>query len=110
MVGASSESRGGSREPQPLSTALAELIALRGFARKQGHDDLQRAWDAVAETEWAGLAKPLKIQKGVLHVSVGSAALLSQLAAFHAAELTGKLQARYPRLQIRSLKFQLAGR
>jgi predicted nucleic acid-binding Zn ribbon protein len=110
MARAGLESVGGSRDPQPLATALAELIALRGFARKQGHDDLQRAWEAVAEPEWASMAKPLKIQKGVLHVSVGSAALLSQLASFHAVDLTGKLQAQYPRLQIRSLKFQLAGR
>lgn len=110
MTFAGPESAGRSRDPQPLSTALAELIALRGFARKQGHDDLQRAWEAVAEPEWAAMAKPLKIQKGVLHVSVSNAALLSQLAAFHAAELAGKLQSQFPRLQIRSLKFQLAGR
>lgn len=110
MVQSGSAEFGGSREPQPLATALAELIALRGFARKQGHDDLQRSWIAVAEAEWSGLARPVKIQKGVLHVTVDSAALLSQLASFHSSLLVKKLQEQFPRLQVRSIKFQLAGR
>ncbi|MDB5387747.1 MAG: hypothetical protein JWM11_3393, partial [Planctomycetaceae bacterium] len=39
-----------SQDPGPLhlSKALAELIALRGFARPQGDAQLQAAWDQAA--------------------------------------------------------------
>ena len=45
-----------SQEPQPLSIALAELIALRGFARVRSDDELRSAWQRVAGEELAAQA------------------------------------------------------
>ena len=36
-------------DPLPLSAAIAELIALRGFARRQADTELQDAWAAATD-------------------------------------------------------------
>lgn len=98
-----------SRDPQLLSSALAELIALRGLARTRAASDLEEAWSHVAGDQWALATRPLKISRGVLHVEVKSAALLGQLVAFHRVELTSRFQQQVPHLNVKSIKFKLAG-
>jgi hypothetical protein len=93
-------------EPQPLSLALAELIAVRGFARGRADDDLQRAWREAAG-EFASSTRALKVARGVLLVEVSSTGVLSELVSFHAAELTARMQRQAPHLRIKSLKFRL---
>jgi len=93
-------------EPQPLSLALTELIAVRGFARVRAEDDLQRAWKAAAG-DFASMTRPLKVVRGVLSVEVRSPAVLNELVSFHAAELTKRMQREAPQLRIKSLKFRL---
>jgi hypothetical protein len=94
-------------DPQPLSAALAELIALRGFARRQAETDLQEAWAAAIGPKWASHTRPGRIIRGVLQVEVNSAALLSELSGFHGLELTQRLQESAPQLKIKGIRFRL---
>lgn len=96
-------------DPQPLSVALAELIALRGFARIRGDDELQAAWKQVAGEELAGHSRPLQISRGVLTVSVSSAPLLNELASFRSAGLLQLFKQSFPHLKVKNLKFRLNG-
>ncbi|MDZ4686967.1 MAG: DUF721 domain-containing protein [Planctomycetaceae bacterium] len=93
-------------DPQPLSLALAELIAVRGFARTRADDDLQIAWRTAAG-ELAQSTRAVKVARGVLSVEVTSTGVLSELVSFHASELTAKMQRQAPQLRIKSIKFRL---
>jgi predicted nucleic acid-binding Zn ribbon protein len=96
-------------DPQPLSVALAELIALRGFARVRGDEELHSAWKQIAGDEVAGQTRPLQIKRSVLTVAVSSAPLLNELVSFQSAELLGRLKQQFPHLNVKSLKFRLNG-
>lgn len=96
-------------DPQPLSVALAELIALRGFAHVRGDDELRSAWKSAAGEELAGQTRPLQVKRGVLTVAVSSAPLLNELVSFRSAELLGRLKQQCPHLNVKSLKFRLNG-
>lgn len=97
------------RDPQPLSRALSELISLRGYARVQGDRQLQAAWLDAAGSAVARQSRAVAIRRSVLHVTVGNAPLLSELAAFHKATILETLRTRFPDLRIRDLKFRLDG-
>jgi len=98
-----------SREPQPLSIALAELIALRGFARVHSGDELQIAWKSVIGEGLAGQTRPMQVVRGTLTVSVETAPLLNELVSFQSAELLSRLKQQFPQLNVKRLKFRLSG-
>jgi hypothetical protein len=97
----------GGPEPQRLSLALTELIALRGYARVRGDAQLQAAWADAAGATVARQSRAVAIRRGVLLVSVGHAPLLSELAGFHRQSILARLGERYADLKIRDLKFKL---
>lgn len=97
------------RDPLPLSVALSELIAIRGFARVRSDSELEAAWKQVSGTELSAKTRPLLISRGILTVSVENAPLLSELASFQGPELLQKLKQQYPHLKIKTLKFKLSG-
>ena len=94
-------------EPQPLSAALAELIARRGFARVQGSAQLVGIWKQVAGAQFADKTKVIGLKRGVLEIAVNSSGLLSQLASFHQAPLLKTLKTEHPDLKIKDLRFKL---
>ncbi len=93
--------------PQKLSLALGELIALRGYARARGDAQLQSAWTDAAGTTIARQTRAVAIRRGVLHVAVDHAPLLSELAGFYRQAFLQKLQELHAHLGIRDLKFKL---
>jgi hypothetical protein len=95
-------------EPTRLGAALGELIARRGYARVEEHRQYREAWSAVAE-EWKRHTQVSRVQRGQLIVEVDHAALVGELAGFHAAGLLARLQTEYPALKIKGLKFRLKG-
>ncbi|HEY0984088.1 MULTISPECIES: DUF721 domain-containing protein [unclassified Schlesneria] len=97
------------RDPLPLSIALSELIALRGFARVRSENELEAAWKQVAGPDLAAQTRPAKLSRGTLTVAVDNAPLLSELASFQGPELLQLIRQRYPHLNIRTLKFKLSG-
>jgi hypothetical protein len=102
-------SRGGGSErgPQRLSLAVGELIAFRGYARVRGDAQLQSAWADAAGKTIARQTRAVAIRRGVLHVSVDHAPLLSELAGFYRQSFLEKLQELHAHLNIRDLKFKL---
>ena len=96
-------------EPQHVSRALSDLIALRGFARVRGDAQLSALWNEVAGTVIGDQTKVLGIRRGVLNVGVSNAPLLSELASFHMTSLLESIQNRRPDLQIKRLKFRMNG-
>ncbi len=94
-------------EPQRLSSALSELIAIRGYARVRGDAQLQSAWAETAGVVIARQTRAVAIRRGVLHVAVDHAPLLSELAGFYRQSLLEKLQKQHADLKIRDLKFKL---
>ena len=93
--------------PQKLSLALSQLIALRGYARPRGDAQLQNAWRDAAGQPIAKQSRAVAIRRGVLHVSVGNSALLSELTGFHKQTLLEKLTELHADLKIKDLKFKL---
>lgn len=93
--------------PQRLSQALSELIAFRGYARVQGNAQLQSAWAGIAGATIARQSRAVAIKRGVLHVSVASAPLLSELAGFYRVAFLDKFRELYADLRIQDLKFRL---
>src|SRR5258707_15597457 len=87
--------------PQRLALALAELIAQRGYARVRGDAQLQLAWAEAAGATIARQTRAMAIRRGVLHVAVDHAPLLSELAGYYRQTLLEKIQERNADLNIR---------
>jgi hypothetical protein len=95
------------RGPQRLSLALAELIALRGYARPRGDADLQTAWRDAAGQTIGKQTRAVAIRRGVLQISVAHSALLAELNGFYKQTLLAKLTELHAHLKVRDLKFKL---
>ena len=96
-------------EPSRLSSALTELIALRGYARFEENRQYHTAWKAVAQEEWQAQARVSRVTRGQMIIEVDHAPLLSELSGFHAQHLLRRLQTEFAPLKIRNLKFRLKG-
>ena len=94
-------------QPQHLSNALSEFIALRGLARIRGDAQLEALWRDVAGSVVASQTKVQGIKRGVLQVSVSNSPLLSELVMFHKFSLLKALQEKHPNLNVHELKFRL---
>ena len=95
--------------PRHLSNVLSELIALRGFARQDGDEQLQEDWKQVAGDQFAKSTKVLGLRRGVLQIAVANAPLLSQLVSFHKQTLLARLQKDHPEYRIENVQFRLRG-
>ena len=97
------------KDPGPLhvSRALAELIAVRGFARAQGDAQLQAVWDQAAGAEIATHTKVGELNRGTLQVLVANPALMAELNGFHKATILQTLRETRPEYKIKQLKFKL---
>lgn len=96
-------------EPLQLSSALSELIALRGYARVEEFRQYREAWAAVADANWLKQTRIAKVSRGQVTIEVDNAPLLSELSGFYTKELLKRLQADFAALKIKSLKFRLTG-
>ena len=97
------------RDPLPLSIALSELIALRGFARVRSENELEEAWKKVAGPDLAKQTRALAIIRGTLTVAVENAPLLSELVSFQGPELLDQFKKQVPHMKVKTLKFKLSG-
>jgi len=97
-------------DPRHLSSALSELIALKGLARVRGETQLAAVWSQAAGPEIAVGTQVRCIRRGVLHIDVTNAALMGELAGFHKQSLLATLREQHADLRIRDLKFRLRGK
>src|SRR5262249_2876994 len=93
--------------PQRLGSALAELIARRGYAQVRGDAQLQSAWADAAGAVVARQTRAVAIRRGRLHIRVDHAPLLAALAGYSRQGLPGKIQQQTAALRLRDLKFTL---
>jgi len=68
---------------------------------------LQSAWAQTAGATIARQTRAVGIRRGVLHVAVDHAPLLSELAGYYRQSLLEKLREKHADLKIRDLKFKL---
>ena len=94
-------------DPVPLSAALAELIARRGFARTKGVAQLAVMWREVAGEKFATMTKAISLQRGIFEIGVMNSAMLSELSTFHRSTSLAQLQAKYPDQKIPDFKLKL---
>lgn len=93
------------RDPVPLSSVLAELIAIRGFNRVSASKQLADAWETAAGSVIAKKTKTMGLKNGVLQVGVSNSALLGELKSFYHTELLIKLRKAEP--TIRDIRYRL---
>ncbi len=94
-------------EPVHIGEIMREWIARKGIANRGGLEELRRLWEEAVGERIAAHTRVLKLSHGVLHVAVGNAPLLSELAAFHKPRLLKTLREQVP--AIRDIRFQLRG-
>lgn len=94
-------------DPQPLSAAISELIARRGFARMQGTSQLVAIWKQVVDERTAERTKVLGLKRGVLEVGVTNSALLNELVSFQKTGLLARLKAEHSEQNIKDIRFRL---
>lgn len=103
----------GPRGPQPLSLAIAQVVALRGIAQEGSSVRLAAAWKDVAN-EVGGesivrATRVVNLNRGILLIAVGSAPVLGEIVSFHKQALLKGLKEQHPDLKIRDLKFKQQG-
>ncbi|GAB4139612.1 MAG: hypothetical protein Tsb009_08620 [Planctomycetaceae bacterium] len=97
-------------KPQPLSAALSELIAKRGWGGGQAEAQLADEWKQVVGENVAKNTRVQGLSRGILNITVANAPLLSELVAFHKFDFLQQLQSLHPEWKLRDLKFRLQSR
>lgn len=75
-----------------LGDILAKLFVARGWGRRQGRKQLERAWEEAVGPEHAAHTRVSVLRRGILEVEVNSPILLQELAHFHKRRLIERLQ------------------
>ncbi|MFO0929042.1 MAG: DUF721 domain-containing protein [Gemmataceae bacterium] len=92
--------------PEKLGEILGRLFTSRGWGRRQGQLQLERAWTAVAGPEFAPHTRIGAFRRGVLEVQVGNAVLLQELTHYHRRRLLEGLRRQLPNTPITDLRFR----
>lgn len=95
-----------SRGPQPIATALADLMARTGFARVQGAAALEAAWREAAGPWAERFTRVGALRRGKLEVVVSNSTFVQELSFQKPALLTALRQA-LPEEEIRDLRFRV---
>jgi hypothetical protein len=96
--------------PEPLREILARLFTARGWGRRQGRLQLERAWAGAVGLEHATHSRVLGLKRGIFEVEVDSAVLLQELAHYHKRRLLEELRSRLPGHDIKELRFRAGAR
>jgi predicted nucleic acid-binding Zn ribbon protein len=96
--------------PEPLREILSRLFTARGWGRRQGRLQLERAWAGAVGLEHATHTRVLGLRRGVFEVEVDSAVLLQELAHFHKRRLLDELRTRLPGHDIKEVRFRAGAR
>jgi len=96
--------------PEPLKEILSRLFTARGWGRRQGRLQLERAWAAAAGQEYAIHSRVLGLRRGVFEVEVDSGVLLQELAHYHKRRLLDELRGKLPGHEIKEVRFRAGAR
>jgi len=95
--------------PEPLKEILSRLFTARGWGRRQGRLQLERAWAGAAGDDYANHSRVLGLRRGIFEVEVDSGVLLQELAHYHKRRLLGELRSRLPGHEIKEVRFRSGG-
>jgi predicted nucleic acid-binding Zn ribbon protein len=88
-----------------VGSVLGELMDELGLSRKLREQNVLTSWEQVVGLQIARVAKPQKIENGVLVVSVASAAWRNELS-IRRREIIGKINGKAGRAVVRDIRFR----
>jgi predicted nucleic acid-binding Zn ribbon protein len=92
--------------PEALAEILSRLFAARGWGRRQGRLQLERAWAEAVGDAHAPHTRVAGLRRGVLDVEVDNGVLLQELAHFHKRRLLEQLRKSLPGTTVTDLRFR----
>lgn len=78
-------------DARPLAEVLAEYVGASGLSRRYTLRDVLAAWPAAVGKEAADHCEITAVKRGVLQVTVDSAACLQELANFRKSDILAEL-------------------
>ncbi|TWT89084.1 hypothetical protein Mal64_25760 [Pseudobythopirellula maris] len=94
------------RRPKKAADVIAQVIAKRGYAARQGDERLREAWAEAAGEALARFSSPKGLRRGVLEVIVTSSVMRQELE-FQKTTLMTRLTELLPDARIESLRFKV---
>jgi len=95
------------KDARPLGDILADLARASGLASRSKLSRAAAAWPAAAGQMCARHSRVVGLKRGVLHVTVDSAACLHEMATFRKAEILASLRSAKGCENIHDVKFRL---
>lgn len=95
------------RGPRPLSDALGELFAARGFSRLRARKELEDAWNSAVGEPACRQTRLGEVRRGVLNVTVGHSALLEELVSFRKPALLAALRGAVSGTVVHDIRFRI---
>ena len=92
--------------PERIADILAQLMARRGFARVQGAEAYQSAWNEAAGPLGAQYSRVGQLKRGTLEVVVTNSALIQEFN-FQKSAILATLNRLLPDHNIKDLRFRL---
>ncbi len=92
--------------PEPIADILTQLMARRGFARVQGAEAYQTAWNDAAGPLGKQYSRVGQLKRGTLDVVVTNSALIQEFN-FQKSALLETLNRLIPDHNIKDLRFRL---
>ncbi len=96
--------------PEPLKEILSRLFTARGWGRRQGRLQLDRAWAAAAGADYSTHSRVLGLRRGIFEVEVDNGVLLQELAHYHKRRLLEELRVKLPGHDIKDVRFRAGAR
>ena len=92
--------------PERIADILAQLMARRGFARVQGADAYQSAWNEAVGGLGSQYSRVGQLKRGKLEVVVANSALIQEFC-FQKSAILATLNRLLPDHDIQDLRFRL---
>ncbi len=94
------------RPPEKIGDILGELMARTGYARVQGSQALEMAWQRIAGELAAQYTRVTTVRRGKLEVIAANSVLVQELT-FRKAELIKQLAGEMPEAKINDIRFKV---
>lgn len=94
-------------EPEPIKEVLARLFTARGWGRRQGRMQLERAWAEAVGADYDEKTRVLGLKRGTFEIEVASGVIVQELTHYHRKRLLDVLRAKLPGQAIKELRFKV---
>ena len=94
------------RRAKPAVKLINHLLARKGFAQQETANEFQSAWNEIVEPKMQKYTSVGTLKRGVLEVIVTNSSV-SQHLQFKKQGLLEQLQEKYPKNNIRDIRFRI---